>query len=83
MFHWRARQLLTRALDETLPASLAQALEAHLARCTRCRRYRHEHALCETFLSELPHAFAPLEPDPASYPRLVALTRWSPEGASV
>lgn len=80
MFHWRAKQLLTRSFDEELPEPLAAALDVHVASCARCRRIRREHAVCESLLAELPARFSPLEFDPTSYARLMALTRWSEAG---
>lgn len=79
MFHWRARRLLPRLLDEDLPEEIVLDLEVHVASCARCRRVRREHERSERLLLKMPTAFAPLKFDASSYARLVTLTRWSEE----
>lgn len=80
MWHWRARRLLLRSLDEQLPVEQQLDLDVHVASCARCRRLRREYALSEALLAQMPVAFAPRELDPRAYARLVSLARWG-EGA--
>jgi anti-sigma factor RsiW len=80
MLHWRARRLLPRLLDEEeLSDELRLDVEVHAASCARCRRVQREFELSERLLQGMPIAFGPLEFDPNTYARLVALNRWSSE----
>jgi anti-sigma factor RsiW len=77
MLHWKARRLLPRLLDEDLNEEVRLDVEVHAASCARCRRVQRELEISERLLQNMPAAFGPLEFDPNTYARLVALNRWA------
>jgi anti-sigma factor RsiW len=78
VIHLRARTLLHRLPDDTLPPEVEIELRAHVASCARCRRRLHEIQISEDLLRRLPPSIVPLEAGGRdAYVRLAALARWT------
>lgn len=83
MIHWSARRLLPDLVDGGLCAAVAVRVRGHSQGCARCRRILRELEESEQLLRELPAVLAPLDGSRAAEARLVGLSRWAPEPASV
>ncbi len=76
MNHRKARALLPRILDGTLPLRSEAAVRAHVAACVRCERTLAEFEACAGLVALLPARWIPLEAPGGRRDRLATLARW-------
>jgi anti-sigma factor RsiW len=76
--HRSTRRLLSALLDDELAAAEEAAVRTHLESCRRCRRTLSELEAAEALLCRIPASLIPLDWNPGSEARLLALARWSP-----